>query len=103
MGSVALGDDDRRPRGKAGAEAHDGVDDRAGRAHGGLCFLANELAYHHGIHRVVQLLKQQADRHGNGELDQMLPDCPLCHIRIRSCHGVLRRIIRKLEIISFLK
>ena len=101
--AVALGNDDRRAGGKSGAEAHDGVDDRPGGAHGGLRLLAHELAHHHGIHRIVQLLKQEAYCHGNGELDQVFPDRSLGHIRIRSCHGVLRRIIREIGNYFFYK
>ena len=88
MGAVPLGNHHRRAGGQACAEAHDGIDNRSRGADRRLGFLPDELAHHQGIHRIVQLLEEQSDGHGNRELQHMLPDISLGHIQIQPGHRI---------------
>ena len=69
-----------RAHGQPRKEADQRVDDIARGTDGGQRLLAHKLADHHAVHRVVQLLENLADQHGNGEADQMAGDGALRHI-----------------------
>ena len=79
-GAKGLGDDYARAHGQPRKEADQRVDDIARGTDGGQRLLAHKLADHHAVHRVVQLLENLADQHGNGEADQMAGDGALRHI-----------------------
>jgi hypothetical protein len=62
----------------AGAQAHEKaygeVQQHSGAAaHGCQSLGAHELAHHHGVHRVIELLEQHAHRYGAEKAQQLFP------------------------------
>ena len=51
-------------------------------AYGGQRLLAHKPSNDDGVHRVIQLLKQQPDRHGDGELHQLFPNDARSHVGV---------------------
>ena len=74
------GDHHRGARGKAVEEAQQRIDQRARGAHGGQSLGADKIAHHDGVHRVVQLLKNEAEQHGRGKGNKLPGDVALGHI-----------------------
>ena len=79
MRAVALGNDHA---GAGGRKTHQHIDDAGGAAHCGQRLRADKLPHDDGIHRVIELLEQQPDGHGNRETYQLTPDRALRHVGV---------------------
>ena len=84
MAAVALGNDHAGPGGQSGGKAHQRIDNAGSGTHCGQGFLAHKLADDDGIHRIIQLLKNQPENHGDCKLDQLTPDASLRHVRVQT-------------------
>ncbi len=94
-GSILLGDDHHRTAGDPVEDPHGQADHRAGAAHRRQRRLAHEAAHHHGIHRVIQLLKKRAQPKGKEKSQQLFPDDPFGRVHLsplQSAHGRSRPV-----------
>lgn len=82
MRAVALGNDHAGAGGEARRKTHQHIDDAGGAAYRGQRLRADKLTHDDGIHRIIELLEQQPDGHGNRETYQLTPDRALRHVGV---------------------
>ena len=82
LGAESLRYDNARAYRQTVAQPDQHIDDIAGAAHGGQCLFAHILTDHYGVHRIVQLLEQEPQRHGDSKFQKMPPYGAIRHVRI---------------------
>ena len=103
LGAEILGNHDAGPDGNADEQNDHQVQDRPGTADRRQRIVPDEAADNDAVHRVVQLLGDIADQHGDGKADDLGDGIPLPHIhRMKRAHGTTGSF-NSLRLILFLQ